>query len=158
MNKKMQAGAKASVGERVRIRMEPDLEKRAVIDAAGADAGVEGRPAAAEVVCGAEPLDAQGDWRLGHAAEERRIPRKTRRTNGGAAAACVGGGDGDAADLAGGFSTATAGAQGLGGDDALQRRNHLLGIFYYQSADARERRAAKAVEEALRGARKRTEK
>jgi hypothetical protein len=37
----------------------------------------------------------------------------------------------------------------------VQRRGHLLGIFYYQTADARERRAAKAVEEALRVARKR---
>jgi len=33
---------------------------------------------------------------------------------------------------------------------ATQRRNHLLGIFYYETADARERRAAKAVEAALR--------
>ena len=35
-----------------------------------------------------------------------------------------------------------------------QRRRHLLGIFGYQTAEARERRAAKAVEEALRVARK----
>lgn len=32
----------------------------------------------------------------------------------------------------------------------VQRRAHLLGIFYYQSPEARERRAQKAVEEALR--------
>jgi uncharacterized protein YdeI (YjbR/CyaY-like superfamily) len=38
----------------------------------------------------------------------------------------------------------------------IQRRGHLLGIAYYRTADARERRAAKAVEEALRVARKRT--
>ncbi|WP_420238496.1 YdeI/OmpD-associated family protein [Telmatobacter bradus] len=31
----------------------------------------------------------------------------------------------------------------------VQRRNHLLGIFYYESVDARQRRARKAVEEAL---------
>lgn len=31
-----------------------------------------------------------------------------------------------------------------------QRRHHLLGIFYYETAEARERRAAKAVEVALR--------
>jgi conjugal transfer/entry exclusion protein len=37
---------------------------------------------------------------------------------------------------------------------AVQRRNQLLAIFYYQSAEARERRAAKVVEEALRVARK----
>lgn len=33
-----------------------------------------------------------------------------------------------------------------------QRRHHLLGIFYYETADARERRAAKAVEAALHAA------
>jgi hypothetical protein len=31
----------------------------------------------------------------------------------------------------------------------VQRRGHLLGIFYYQSPEARERRAQKAVDEAL---------
>jgi uncharacterized protein YdeI (YjbR/CyaY-like superfamily) len=31
----------------------------------------------------------------------------------------------------------------------LQRRNHLLGIFYYQSPEARERRAQRVVAEAL---------
>jgi uncharacterized protein YdeI (YjbR/CyaY-like superfamily) len=37
-----------------------------------------------------------------------------------------------------------------------QRRNHLLGIFYYETAEGRERRAAKAVESAGRkGARER---
>ena len=33
-----------------------------------------------------------------------------------------------------------------------QRRNHLLGIFYYETADARERRAAKAIQAALEAA------
>lgn len=32
----------------------------------------------------------------------------------------------------------------------VQRRGHLLGIFYYQSPEAREKRARKAVEEALK--------
>jgi hypothetical protein len=35
-----------------------------------------------------------------------------------------------------------------------QRRGHLLGIFGYQSVESRERRAAKAVAEALRVARR----
>lgn len=35
-----------------------------------------------------------------------------------------------------------------------QRRNHLLGIFYYQSVDARQRRALKAVVDAENAARK----
>jgi hypothetical protein len=33
-----------------------------------------------------------------------------------------------------------------------QRHNHLLGIFYYETAEARERRATKAIEAALRAA------
>jgi hypothetical protein len=32
----------------------------------------------------------------------------------------------------------------------VQRRGHLLGIFIYQSPEARERRAQKAIDEALR--------
>jgi uncharacterized protein YdeI (YjbR/CyaY-like superfamily) len=36
-----------------------------------------------------------------------------------------------------------------------ERRSHLLGIFYYQSPEAREKRAAKAVEEALKVAKAR---
>jgi uncharacterized protein YdeI (YjbR/CyaY-like superfamily) len=36
----------------------------------------------------------------------------------------------------------------------LQRRGHLLGIFYYKEGEARDNRAAKAVEEALRVAKK----
>ncbi|MGA3130233.1 MAG: YdeI/OmpD-associated family protein [Terracidiphilus sp.] len=31
----------------------------------------------------------------------------------------------------------------------VQRRNHLLGIFYYETVEGRERRAAKAIESAL---------
>ena len=31
-----------------------------------------------------------------------------------------------------------------------QRRNHLLGIFYYETVEGRERRAAKAIEEAMK--------
>jgi uncharacterized protein YdeI (YjbR/CyaY-like superfamily) len=37
-----------------------------------------------------------------------------------------------------------------------QRRNHLLGIFYYESAEARERRATKAIDDALRAARRKS--
>jgi uncharacterized protein YdeI (YjbR/CyaY-like superfamily) len=37
---------------------------------------------------------------------------------------------------------------------ATQRRNHLLAISYYDTADARERRAAKAIEDALRAAKR----
>jgi hypothetical protein len=37
-----------------------------------------------------------------------------------------------------------------------QRRNHLLGIFYYETAEARERRAAKAIQAALQAAQRKS--
>jgi uncharacterized protein YdeI (YjbR/CyaY-like superfamily) len=37
---------------------------------------------------------------------------------------------------------------------AAQRRRHLLGIFHYRGVEARERRAAQAVEEAVRVAKR----
>jgi uncharacterized protein YdeI (YjbR/CyaY-like superfamily) len=36
----------------------------------------------------------------------------------------------------------------------LQRRGHLLGIFYYKEGTARDNRAARAMEEAVRVAKK----
>lgn len=39
-----------------------------------------------------------------------------------------------------------------------QRRNHLMGIFYYETSDARERRAAKAIEDALKAAKRKAGK
>jgi hypothetical protein len=38
----------------------------------------------------------------------------------------------------------------------IKKRNHLLGIFYYQTAEGRERRVRAAIEDALKVA-KRTE-
>jgi uncharacterized protein YdeI (YjbR/CyaY-like superfamily) len=36
----------------------------------------------------------------------------------------------------------------------IQRRGHLMGIFYYQSPESRQKRAQKAIEEALRAGKK----
>lgn len=40
---------------------------------------------------------------------------------------------------------------------AVQRRGHLMGIFYYQGPEAREKRAAQAVDEAIKVAKKSAE-
>jgi hypothetical protein len=48
------------------------------------------------------------------------------------------------------FERAPGAATGWRAMTPLQRRNHLLGIFYVQTVDGRERRAEKATEEALR--------
>ena len=86
VNKNMQAGAKATVGSKVRIRLEPDLEERAVVIPSGVGAGIERRPAAAQMVRRAERVHAQRGWQVGQRGEERRGPAKTRRTDGRVAA------------------------------------------------------------------------
>src|SRR5271155_5098474 len=48
------------------------------------------------------------------------------------------------------FRRAPQAAAGWKAMTPVQRRGHLLGIFYYQSPEAREKRAAKAVEEAVK--------
>jgi uncharacterized protein YdeI (YjbR/CyaY-like superfamily) len=48
------------------------------------------------------------------------------------------------------FRRAPLAAAGWEAMTPVQRRGHLLGIFYYQSPEAREKRAAKAVDEALK--------
>ena len=50
VNRKMQAAAKAGVGQKVRIRLEPDLEERPAVVPPELAQGAQGRPAAKEMV------------------------------------------------------------------------------------------------------------
>jgi uncharacterized protein YdeI (YjbR/CyaY-like superfamily) len=51
------------------------------------------------------------------------------------------------------FNRTPAARRGWEGMTAAQRRSHLLGVFYYQSPEARMKRVQKLVEDALRVAR-----
>ena len=48
------------------------------------------------------------------------------------------------------FRRTPAARRGWEAMTVTQRRGHLMGVFYYQSPEARERRVEKMVEEALR--------
>jgi uncharacterized protein YdeI (YjbR/CyaY-like superfamily) len=150
VNKKMQAAAKAKAGSRVKIRLEPDLEERL-----------------AEV-----PLELaralKGDRRLRKWFDE--LSYYVRRTIG----ALVGEAKSPEAReriaermaerllltlegeeelppiLHAAFLRQPQARRGWEAMTPTQRRNHLFGIFHYQNVEARECRAAKAVEDALR--------
>lgn len=158
VNKKMQAGAKAKVGERVRVRLEPDLEERAVVTPPELKRALKGNRRLPKWFAGlsdsmrheigkwvTEPKSAETRRKHADAMAERLL----LTLEGEIEAPPI---------LQAAFLRQPLALKGWEAMTPVQRRNHLLGIFYYQSADARERRAAKAVEEALRGARKRTEK
>ncbi|MGA2352307.1 MAG: YdeI/OmpD-associated family protein [Terracidiphilus sp.] len=150
VNKKMQAAAKATVGSRVQISLEPDLEERAAMippELARALKGDRRLPKwfdGLSYSCRKEI----GDW----VSEPTSATTRTQRAE-AMAERLVLTLEGEIEPppiLQAAFRQQPLARQGWEAMTVAQRRNHLLGIFYYQSIEARERRAAKAVEEALR--------
>ncbi|MDR3793538.1 MAG: YdeI/OmpD-associated family protein [Terracidiphilus sp.] len=152
VNKKMQQAAGVRVGEKARIRIEPDLEERPTPMPAELAKLLRGEPELKRWFLQMSPSMRReiGKWveepktaatrekraekmaeRLMHAMEgERELPPILRAA----------------------FARTPKALVGWEKLTATQRRNHLLGIFYYEAVEARERRVAKAVEEALRAA------
>ena len=154
VNKKMQAAAKATVGSRVRILLEPDLEERAATIP----------PELAQALKGDRRLrkwfdglsysfrKAVGDLVSAPKAASSREKRAEQM------AECLLLALESESDLPpilqSAFLRQPLARKGWFRMTPTQRRGHLLGIFYYRTPGARERRAAKAVEDALRVARK----
>jgi uncharacterized protein YdeI (YjbR/CyaY-like superfamily) len=154
VNKKMQAASKATVGSRVRISLEPDLEERTAAtppELARALKGDRRLPkwfAGLSYSCRKEI----GAW----VAEPKSVPSREKRAEQMAERLLMTlEGETELPPiLHAAFLRQPLARKGWEAMTATQRRGHLLGIFYYQSVEARERRAAKAVEEALRVARR----
>jgi uncharacterized protein YdeI (YjbR/CyaY-like superfamily) len=150
VNKTMQKGAGAQMGEMVEVTLEPDLEERPTAvppefagllkhDRALTRFFAQLNPAARRDVCHhiAEPKSVEARRRRAAQTAERMLLALEGETI-----------LPPILQLA--FRKAPRAQQGWQAMTAAQRRGHLLGIFYYQSPEARERRAQKAVEEALR--------
>jgi uncharacterized protein YdeI (YjbR/CyaY-like superfamily) len=154
VNKKMLEAAKAAVGSRVRIRLEPDMEERV--------AAVP--PEMALALKGDRRLrkwfDALsysmrkeiGDW----VSEPKGAESRQKRADAMAERLLLTleGEDELPPILHAAFLRQPLARKGWEAMTLVQRRRQLLGLFYYQSGEARERRAAKVVDEALRVARK----
>ncbi len=155
VNKQMQAGAKAKPGETVRIRLEPDLEEQPAVAlpkelAAALKADRRLRrwfdalsPSTRKWI-GAFVDEAK--------AKETRELRASRMTE--SLLLAMEGEEEPPPILRAAFLRQPRAQEGWNAMTPIRRRNHLLGIFYVQSVEGRERRAAKAVEEALQAARK----
>jgi hypothetical protein len=154
VNKKMQTAAGASIGSMVRIFLEPDLEEReAHIPPELARALKEDRRLRKYFDgLNYSMRKAIGDWvsePKGAAAREKRADMMAERL-----LLTLEGEKELPPILQGAFQREPLARKGWNAMTPLQRRRQLLAIFYYQSVDARERRAAKVVEEALRVARR----
>jgi uncharacterized protein YdeI (YjbR/CyaY-like superfamily) len=150
VNKKMQAAAGAVIGSQVRIRLEPDLEEREATippELARALKGDRRLPKWFAALSyswrkeiGAwmsEPKTAEGREKRAEQMAERLLLTLECETE-------------LPPILHAAFLRQPMARKGWEAMTPVQRRGHLLGIFGYKSAESRERRAAKAVEEALR--------
>jgi uncharacterized protein YdeI (YjbR/CyaY-like superfamily) len=157
VNKKMQAAAGVSVGSQVRIGLEPDLEERAVVIPPELTRALKGDRRLPKWFAGLsdsmrreigkwvdEPKSAGTREKRAEAMAERLLLSLEGETE-------------LPPILHAAFLRQPLARKGWEAMTPVQRRGHLLGIFYYQAAEARERRAAKAVEEALRVAKRKSE-
>jgi uncharacterized protein YdeI (YjbR/CyaY-like superfamily) len=154
VNKKMQAGAKARVGAKVRISLEPDMEERPTLMP----------PELARALKGDRRLRPWFDRlspsmrrEIGKWVDEPKGAESREKRAGKMAERLLQALEGETElppVLRAALQREPLARKGWEAMTPVQRRNHLLGIFYYETADARERRADKAVEEALRVAKK----
>ena len=156
VNKKMQKGANAGVGSKVRIRIEPDLAERAAIVP----------PELASALKGDRRLRKWfdrlsyswrkeiGDWIVepkSSAGRQLRAERMAERL-----LLTLEGETELPPILHAAFQRQPLARKGWDAMTPIQRRRHLMALYNYQSVESRERRAEKTVEEALRRGKKST--
>lgn len=153
VNKKMQAGAGATVGSQVRIRLEPDMELRAVVIPPELTCALKGDRRLPRWFAGMSDSMRRyiGAW----VAEPKSATSREKRAEMMAERLLLAlEGETDLPPiLRAAFLRQPLAREGWEAMTPVQRRGHLLGIFGYKTTESRERRAAKAVEEALRVAR-----
>src|SRR5271165_26892 len=154
VNRRMQKGAEAAVGSKVRIRLEPDLEERAAEVPAELAAALKGDRRLRKWFDG---LSYYTRRMMGAIVNEAKSPEAREKRAAKMAEWIMLAMEGEKETppiLRAAFLREPLARKGWEAMTPTQRRNHLLGIFHYQSAKSRETRTAQAVEDALRVARK----
>ena len=149
VNKKMQAAAGVRAGEKARIWLEPDLEEREILlpgeleKELNCDRGLR------------KWFDGLSDSmrrEIGKWADEPKSPESRKKRAERMAERLMQAMEGEQEPppvLKAAFQRQPRAREAWFALTPAQRRNHLLGIFYYETAEGRERRAAKAIEKAM---------
>lgn len=154
VNKKRQAGAGARQSDRAHIWLEPDLEERPALIPPELETALKGdRRLRKWFGALSESMRREiGKWvdnAKGPEVRRKRAEKMAERLM-----QAMEGEDEPPPVLRAAFLRQPLAREGWNALTPAQRRGHLLGIFYYETVEARERRAAKAIEDALRAARK----
>ena len=156
VNKRMQAGANARAGAKVEITLEPDFQERPALMPPELEKALKQDRQLRKWFDG---LSEYTRRTFGAMVAEVKNPASRRKMAERIAERLLLTMEGEIETppiLKAAFARQPLAEAGWKAMTAAQRRGHLLGIFYYQSAEGRENRAAKAVEEGLRAARKRS--
>jgi len=150
VNKKMQAGGGVRAGSRAHIWLEPDLEEREILLPVELAQEINGdRPLRRWF----EGLSDSMRREIGKWADEPKNAQSRRKRAEKMAERLMHAMEGEQEPppvLRVAFRRHPRAQAAWFALTPTQRRNHLLGIFYYETADGRQRRAAKAIEEALK--------
>jgi uncharacterized protein YdeI (YjbR/CyaY-like superfamily) len=154
VTKKMLKGAKARVGDKVRITMEPDMEERPIVIPRELEAVLKGERELRKWFNALSPsmrryIGVYVDEAKGAETRLKRADKIAERMM-----QAMEGEEEPPPVLKAAFLRQPRAREGWFKLTPIQRRNHLLGIFYYETVEARERRAAAAIEDALRAAEK----
>jgi uncharacterized protein YdeI (YjbR/CyaY-like superfamily) len=156
VNNKVQKAARVSVGSRVRIEMEPDMEERPATVPVELAAALRGDRQLRRWFDGLNEYTRRmiGGWvdeAAGAATRQKRAEQMAERL-----LQTMEGEKEVPPILRAAFQREPRAKQGWEAMTQLQRRGHLLGIFYYKEGPAREKRAGLAVDEALRVAKRKS--
>jgi uncharacterized protein YdeI (YjbR/CyaY-like superfamily) len=155
VNNKLQKAAKVAIGSRVRIAMEPDMEERPALMPPELSAELKGDR---ELRRWFEGLNEYTRRMICSLVSEPTSPatRQKRAEQWAERLMLTMEGEQEVPPiLRAAFQREPLAKKGWEMMTEVQRRGHMLGIFYYKEGEAREKRAGKAVEEALRVAKKR---
>jgi uncharacterized protein YdeI (YjbR/CyaY-like superfamily) len=149
VNKKMQAGAKAGPGSMVRVRLEPDVSEPVVEIPAELTAALK---ADRQLLRWFERLSRSMRKGVSQFVDQAKgkETRKIRAERIAESLMLAMEGESEVPPiLRAAFQRHPLAQEGWDAMTPTQRRNHLLGIFYVQTVHGRERRTAKAVEDAV---------
>lgn len=150
VNKKMQAGAKAGPGASVRIRLEPEIGPLVLSTPAELTAELKGSRQLQRWFQRLARSRQKGICFFIDQAKGVETRRKRAEAMAESLMLAMEGEETTPPILRAAFQRQPHAERGWNSMTAIQRRNHLLGIFYAQTVDGRNKRAARAVEECLR--------
>jgi uncharacterized protein YdeI (YjbR/CyaY-like superfamily) len=154
VNKKMQSGARARPGDAAEFRLQPDLEEREISMPAELAKALKADRGLRRYFDALSPSWRRdiGRWVSEPKSQEIRQNRAERIAE---RLLLAMEGEREAPPiLRAAFQRQPAARLGWDAMTRIKKRNHLLGIFYYQTSEGRERRVRAAIEDALKVAKR----